>query len=75
MLDLTSAATAGNIPIVMVKTKQTERAGTKIDLWSELSSSYPKGLPSHTQFLNLFQLRNTHWLIQQRKRYPTLLPD
>ena len=30
MLDLTSAATAGNIPMVMVKTKQTERAGTKI---------------------------------------------
>ena len=30
MLDLTSAATAGNTPMVTVKTKQTERAGTKI---------------------------------------------
>lgn len=30
MLDLTSAVTAGNTPMVTVKMKQTERAGTKI---------------------------------------------
>lgn len=29
MLDSTSAVTAGNIPMVMVKAKQTEKAGTK----------------------------------------------
>lgn len=29
-LDLTSAVTAGNTPMVTVKMKQTERAGTKI---------------------------------------------
>lgn len=33
MLDLTSAVTAGNTPMVTVKMKQTERAGTKI--WRE----------------------------------------
>lgn len=30
MVDSTSAVTAGNSPMVMVKMKQTEKAGTKI---------------------------------------------